>query len=333
MATGLEYLAAGTPAEGLRHTLHPISSLKLHSLVFITNYQPNVIDVAAAANPDARVMLIGLKQYRSQVTAPNVDFVDLEPLIEATRNSGFDASYVYAAVSSPDWAMFTVRRWLVLSHHLRSLNLPPDAALACFDADVLLFEAVAERWQWLSKAQAASDGAWVMKSGFSLISPGAVHRFAAFIRHVYALPQPQMESLMWRYGTRARLPPTLPAKKRERLRPWLVRNETVTIFNDNEMVDAFRASSAKGELPAVMRARWTMGAVRPDCVPIKFARQFYQQDGASNIVWRGRVPHAPLPNGTLAQVCFIHYGGPLKNELMKTTIAKWRSAREGDGDG
>ena len=118
-------------------------------------------------------MLIGLSQHRSLVSAPNVDFVALEPLIEATRD-GFDASYVCAAVSSCEWAMLTVRRWLVLSHHLRTLDLPPDAALACFDADVLLFEAVAERWGWLSQVQAASDGAWVMKSGFTLISPAAV---------------------------------------------------------------------------------------------------------------------------------------------------------------
>ena len=25
-----------------------------------------------------------------------------------------------------------------------------------------------------------------------------------------------------------------------------------------------------------------------------------------------------------SRVCFIHYGGPLKNELMRTTIARWR---------
>ena len=31
-------------------------------------------------------MLIGLSEHRSLVTAPNVDFVDLEPLIEATRD-------------------------------------------------------------------------------------------------------------------------------------------------------------------------------------------------------------------------------------------------------
>ena len=303
--------------------LRPIGGLRLHSLVFVTNYQPSVVDVAAWSNPDSRVMLIGLSQHRSLVSAPNVDFVDLEPLIEATRD-GFDSSYVCAAVSSCEWAMLTVRRWLVLSHHLRTLDLPPDAALACFDADVLLFEAVAERWGWLSQAQAASDGAWVMKSGFTLISPAAVHRFAAFIRHVYALPQPQLERIMWRYGTHARLPPALPKKKRDRLRPWLVRNDTVTIFNDNELVDAFRALSARAELPAGMRARWTMGAVRPDCVPVKFAKQFYHQDGTSGLEWRGRVPHAPLPNGTRARVCFIHYGGPLKNELMRTTIARWR---------
>ena len=107
-----------------------------------------------------------------------------------------------------------------------------------------------------------------------------------------------------------------------------MRNDTVTIFNDNELVDAFRALSARAELPAGMRARWTMGAVRPDCVPVKFAKQFYQQDGRSSLEWRGRVPHAPLPNGTRARVCFIHYGGPLKNELMRTTIARWRQGRE-----
>ena len=93
----------------MEHSLRPIGSLRLHSLVFVTNYQPNVIDIAASANPDVRVMLLGLKQYRSLVTAPNVDFVDVEPLIEATRDE-FDASYVYAAVSSPEWAQFTVRR-------------------------------------------------------------------------------------------------------------------------------------------------------------------------------------------------------------------------------
>ena len=69
-------------------------------------------------------------------------------------------------------------------------------------------------------AQAASDGAWVMKSGFSLLSPTVVHRFAAFIRHVYALPQPQQEALMWRFGLPTRLPRNLPAKKRERLERW-----------------------------------------------------------------------------------------------------------------
>ena len=87
---------------------------------------------------------------------------------------------------------------------------------------------------------------------------------------------------------------------------------------------ASASASARAELPAGMRARWTMGAVRPDCVPVKFAKQFYQQDGRSSLEWRGRVPHAPLPNGTRARVCFIHYGGPLKNELMRTTIARWR---------
>ena len=194
--------------------LRPIGGLRLHSLVFVTNYQPSVVDVAAWSNPDSRVMLIGLSEHRSLVTAPNVDFVDLEPLIEATRD-GFDSSYVCAAVSSCEWAMLTVRRWLVLSHHLRTLELPPDAALACFDADVLLFEAVAGRWGWLSPAHAASDGAWVMKSGFTLVSPAAVHRFAAFIRHVYALPQPQLERLMWRYGTHARLPRIMAELSRE----------------------------------------------------------------------------------------------------------------------
>ena len=78
------------------------------------------------------------------------------------------------------------------------------------------------------------------------------------------------------------------------------------------------------KIAAAMRARWTMGVVRPDCVPIKFARQFYAKDGSSTLAWRGRRPHAPLPNGTLAPVCFIHYGGPLKNELMQQTIAHWR---------
>ena len=48
------------------------------------------------------------------------------------------------------------------------------------------------------------------------------------------------------------------------------------------------------------------------------------QDGASSLEWRGRVPYAPLANGTLAPVCFIHYGGPPKNELMQQTIAHWR---------
>ena len=66
--------------------LRPIGGLRLHSLVFVTNYQPSVVDVAAWSNPDSRVMLIGLSEHRSLVTAPNVDFVDLEPLIEATRD-------------------------------------------------------------------------------------------------------------------------------------------------------------------------------------------------------------------------------------------------------
>ena len=312
----------------------PVGSLRLHALVFVTNYAPNVVELAAWSNPDCRVILIGLSRYRHQLTAPNIDFVDLEPLVEATRREGFDDDYVFAAVSSQDWAMFTVRRWLVLSRHLATLTLPPGAAIAHFDADVLLFEAVAERWRWLSEAQVASDGAWVMKSGFSLLSPTVVHRFAAFIRHVYALPQPKLETLMWRFGMPTRLPRNLPAKKRERLKPWLIRNETLTIFNDNELVDAFRISSARGELAAGMRARWTMGAVRPDCVPIKFARQFYAKDGSSSLAWRGRRPYAPLLNGTLQPVCFIHYGGPLKNELMQQTIAHWqRTADEGGGAG
>lgn len=304
--------------------LQPVGSLRLHALVFVTNYQPNVVELAAWSNPDCRVIVIGLSRHRHELTAPNIDFVDLEPLVEATRRDGFDENYVYAAVSPQEWAMFTVRRWLVLSRHLATLALPPDAAIAHFDADVLLFEAVAERWRWLSQAQAASDGAWVMKNGFSLISPTVVHRFAAYIRHVYALPQPQQEALMWRFGLPTRLPRNLPAKKRERLKPWLIRNETLAIFNDNELVDAFRMSSARGELAAAMRARLTMGVVRPDCTPIKFARQFYAKDGSSTLAWRGRRPYAPLPNGTLAPVCFIHYGGPLKNELMQQTIAHWR---------
>ena len=95
-----------------------------------------------------------------------------------------------------------------------------------------------------------------------------------------------------------------------------------------ELVDAFRATSLKGELPQRMSARWTMGAVRPDCVAIKFARQFFREESSSGLVWRGRVPHAPLPNGTLARVCFVHYGGPLKNELMRATIARWRRTAE-----
>ena len=53
--------------------------------------QPSVVDVAAWSNPDTLIMLIGLSQHRSLVSAPNVDFVDLEPLIEATRE-GFDSS-------------------------------------------------------------------------------------------------------------------------------------------------------------------------------------------------------------------------------------------------
>ena len=37
--------------------LRPIGGLRLHSLVFVTNYQPSVVDVAAWSNPDSRVML------------------------------------------------------------------------------------------------------------------------------------------------------------------------------------------------------------------------------------------------------------------------------------
>ena len=50
--------------------------------------QPNVVELAAWSNPDCRVIVIGLSRHRHELTAPNIDFVDLEPLVEATRRDG-----------------------------------------------------------------------------------------------------------------------------------------------------------------------------------------------------------------------------------------------------
>ena len=60
-AIGL-HAAARRPLHKLTHmssmelpSPRPIGGLRLHSLVFVTNYQPSVVDVAAWSNPDSRV--------------------------------------------------------------------------------------------------------------------------------------------------------------------------------------------------------------------------------------------------------------------------------------
>ena len=113
-------------------------------------------------------------------------------------------------------------------------------------------------------------------------------------------------------------------------------NESVQLFNDMALIDAFR-QSARGETvagaPPAPRGRIAVNTVRPDCVGVINPHTFARSSEYSSLRWVGRTPHVRRPacgagvDVDWCPLCFIHFQGRAKETLNASEWVRRATAR------
>ena len=162
-------------------------------------------------------------------------------------------------------------RWLVsaavLRKRLGSAGLR-HAAVALIEADVLVFESVADRFRLLQQQSPGLLGAWPFRAGYFIASAELLQRFASWAEQLYAGPRDALLRTIQRHGYRVRLDGST-ARARARWAPRCTAAANVQLFNDMALIDAFR--QARGETVAAAPprpGRIAVNTVRPDCVGV-----------------------------------------------------------------
>ena len=77
--------------------------------------------------------------------------------------------------------------------------------MALIEADVLVFESVADRFRLLQQQSPGLLGAWPFRAGYFIASAELLQRFASWAEQLYAGPRDALLRTIQRYGYRVRL--------------------------------------------------------------------------------------------------------------------------------
>ena len=160
----------------------PLGALPLTHVLMTTNYRPWMAYVLAERNPSLAVVVVAPDGLAPRgASLPNLHFEALEN--HAALGLRFARTYFPATLIDEDWDSFTVLRWLVsaavLRKRLGSAGLR-HAAVALIEADVLVFESVADRFRLLQQQSPGLLGAWPFRAGYFIASAELLQRFASW---------------------------------------------------------------------------------------------------------------------------------------------------------
>lgn len=317
----------------------PLGALPLTHVLMTTNYRPWMAYVLAERNPSLAVVVVAPDGLAPRgASLPNLHFEALEN--HAALGLRFARTYFPATLIDEDWDSFTVLRWLVsaavLRKRLGSAGLR-HAAVALIEADVLVFESVADRFRLLQQQSPGLLGAWPFRAGYFIASAELLQRFASWAEQLYAGPRDALLRTIQRHGYRVRLDTARRRAHARSVGAALHRgNESVQLFNDMALIDAFR-QSARGETvagaPPAPRGRIAVNTVRPDCVGVINPHTFARSSEYSSLRWVGRTPHVRRPacgagvDVDWCPLCFIHFQGRAKETLNASEWVRRATAR------
>ena len=164
-----------------------------------------------------------------------------------------------------------------------------------------------------------------------------LQRFASWAEQLYAGPRDALLRTIQRHGYRVRLDTARRRAHARSVGAALHRgNESVQLFNDMALIDAFR-QSARGETvagaPPAPRGRIAVNTVRPDCVGVINPHTFARSSEYSSLRWVGRTPHVRRPacgagvDVDWCPLCFIHFQGRAKETLNASEWVRRATAR------
>ncbi|KAL1528634.1 hypothetical protein AB1Y20_009972 [Prymnesium parvum] len=239
----------------------PLQELKLGLLAFVCQ-RPSSAAIAAAvrvSSTEGNDVLV-LAPPREQETVERLGGMWRNMSSAELAVRAWTRRYRHMSYNTKSYELFCFQRWLMLEYTLQPMKLPPEAAIAVLDDDILLFRPPARWLRELSSLAFHNESQTTSVLGiqaFRIHSKGSLQRFAAFLQWLYGLRLAHLASIIKRFGHRSPLA-RLSVSQRRGLSPPLLSTLTNSSsdvtpsfhhFSDIEAIHALCTLSKEGLIP------------------------------------------------------------------------------------